>query len=80
MRLFDGGAIFLVVLVLFGYGVSVLERSSDDAGVVTKPAVKEVVDHDIDFVTDKASEYYAESKVLYPDGYNQAWYTSAVNE
>lgn len=73
-------ALPLFIFALFGYGVSILERSSDDAGNVTKASVKEVVDHDIDYVTDHASEYYAESKVLYPDGYNQEWYVANVND
>lgn len=79
MKLYDGGITFLIIAVLFGYGVSVLERSADDTGYVATAEVKEVVKTDIDYVTDHASEYYAESKVLYPNGYDQAWYDKNVN-
>ena len=78
-KLFDGGLLFLAIVTLFGYGVSLLERAADETGSVDKAVVKEIIDSDIDYVTDKASEYYAESKVLYPDGYNQEWYASNVN-
>ena len=79
MKLYDGGLLALLVFGLFGWGVSVLERSSNDAGEFTKESAKEVVDHDIDYVTDHLKDFYAESKILYPDGYNQAWYNANVN-
>lgn len=56
MKLYDGGFLFLIFVALFGYGVSVVERSADEEGKLTKPAVKEVIDHDIDKVTDTASK------------------------
>lgn len=39
---------FLPFLIfgLFGYGVSVLQRSADSTNTVTKPAVVKVVKHD----------------------------------
>ena len=80
MKLFDGGFLFLIGLTFFGYGVSVLERASDSTGTFDVPALKEVIDEDIDYVTEKASESFAESKILYPDGYNQEWYIASVND
>lgn len=58
-KLYDGGFLFLCFLFVFGYGVSVLERSADDQGHVTHEAAKEVVDHDLDVVTDEASKAWA---------------------
>lgn len=63
-----------------GYTATVLERASDEDGNVTKEAAKEVVDHDVDYVTDHAKKYYAESKVEYPDGYNKAWADENLNQ
>ena len=61
---FDGGFLFLAILMLFGYGTSLLERATDDTGKVETAVVKELVDHDINYVTDHASEAWAERQPL----------------
>jgi hypothetical protein len=59
MKLFDGGLLFLAILIIFGYGTSVLERAADDDGKVDTEVAKTVVDKDIDYVTDTASKAWA---------------------
>lgn len=64
MKLYDGGFLFLAFVLVFGYGASVLERSSDAEGGVSKESAKVVVDRDIDKVTDTASEAWATRQPL----------------
>lgn len=79
-KFYDGAFVFLAVALLFGYGVSLLERGQDEEGKVDVGIVKEVVYNDVERAKEKASQYYAESKTLYPDGYNQKWYNENVND
>lgn len=64
MKLYDGGFLFLLTVLVFGYGVSILERSSDENNKFDKEIAKEVIDSDIDKVTDTASEAWANRKPL----------------